>query len=785
MAERTPARAGSEAIMAALQQTAGNGAVAVGVQRMPRPGAGRCACGGQAGPDGECAACRARRLAGLSVQRAPLPGAPAVSAAAPPGWLAEDGTENLAPGQMQKSDWLAQLRVAICARAEQELASTRQTTDGCPVLGFWIGYFSGRAASEVSAAAVRYAPEIGGISSAADAIAPIVERVGAAVAVWVKTGQVTGIPEGAAADLGAVASGAMGGGGVQRKGRNGAGAPASSGSEAGGGVGAILGRLGAGRPLDAGVRSRMEPLFGHDFSGVRVHDGSEASSLAAGLDARAFTVGQHIALGPSEYQPGSIVGDALLAHELAHVVQQAGAARAAAPLRDGSPAYDAFEQDADTAAAGAVVSLWGGTRAAVAAGLAGAVPRLRGGLGVQRCTGKTVKRCKPGKSWQAIASYGLGPTCVCSWQCRPGRGGWYTDSGEPQMSMGPAPSIDWIDDDVVRTYANAHFTPAGGETMCGCIRLTVEGDETGEEVKTALPQRPVGEATDLFPLSQGRAIGQLEGRAGARQEATPEVRSEPRPAAKSEPAPVQEPAPLPTPPTAEPPPARTGNPVVDFQARFPKVDRSQTSTAALTELFRRTSSGGRTATPRPGEYLPVQTRGAAAELRVIVDLAGRTEVVRIELIPSSSAGRTPDMLIEVRQADGTTKISRLEITAATGGGRGYKDVGAGGSTETGIPEIVSAVRRKAASTPSKPSQLTSPVPGVRSGGTLSIQLPRATSAQGPVDVALAMTILAPELAGQPHVEAIEFSIPGPKGQAPLRYTRGADGTYTLQPRPQR
>ena len=67
---------------------------------------------------------------------------------------------------------------------------------------------------------------------------------------------------------------------------------------------------------------------------------------------------------------------------------------------------------------------------------------------------------------------------------------------------------------------------------------------------------------------------------------------------------------------------------------------------------------------------------------------------------------------------------------------------------------------------------------------LAIVLPRATSAQGPADVAAAMAQLAPELASQPHVEAIEFYVPGPKGRAPLRYNRAADGTYTLQAAPQ-
>ena len=252
---------------------------------------------------------------------------------------------------------------------------------------------------------------------------------------------------------------------------------------------------------------------------------------------------------------------------------------------------------------------------------------------------------------------------------------------------------------------------------------------------------------------------------------------------------MREPAPPPTepPPTGPSRPAKTGDPVVDIQndPRIGnKLDRSQRSTEALGELVRRTSSGGRTETPVPGTYVPVQTRGASGELEVIFDIARRPEVVRIELIPSSSAGRTPDMVIDVRQADGSIVRTRVEITAATGAARGRQDVAEGTSVEqTGVSEIVSAVRRKAESTPSKPSQLVAPLTGVRTGGIIAVVLQRSTSAQGAADVAAAMGVLAPELANQPHVEEIEFYVPGPKGQAPLRYQRAPDGTYVLQPRP--
>lgn len=81
---------------------------------------------------------------------------------------------------------------------------------------------------------------------------------------------------------------------------------------------------GAGQPLDRTVRAQMGSAFNADFSGVRVHTGSEADSLNRALSARAFTTGQDIFFREGEYSPGSSSGRGLLAHELTHVVQQNG-----------------------------------------------------------------------------------------------------------------------------------------------------------------------------------------------------------------------------------------------------------------------------------------------------------------------------------------------------------------------------------------------------------------------------------------------------------------------------
>jgi len=77
-----------------------------------------------------------------------------------------------------------------------------------------------------------------------------------------------------------------------------------------------------GEPLPAATRTFFEPRFGHDFSHVRVHSDASAEESARDLEARAYTVGYHIVIGsafPSSFVLGA---DRLMAHELAHVVQQ-------------------------------------------------------------------------------------------------------------------------------------------------------------------------------------------------------------------------------------------------------------------------------------------------------------------------------------------------------------------------------------------------------------------------------------------------------------------------------
>ncbi|ACL24401.1 eCIS core domain-containing protein [Chloroflexus aggregans] len=76
-------------------------------------------------------------------------------------------------------------------------------------------------------------------------------------------------------------------------------------------------------PLDPATRARFEPHFGYDLSRVRIYCDATSAALAAHLGAAAYTVGQHIHFGAGQYAPRTVAGQRLLAHELAHVVQQA------------------------------------------------------------------------------------------------------------------------------------------------------------------------------------------------------------------------------------------------------------------------------------------------------------------------------------------------------------------------------------------------------------------------------------------------------------------------------
>jgi hypothetical protein len=80
----------------------------------------------------------------------------------------------------------------------------------------------------------------------------------------------------------------------------------------------------SGQPLAPATQALFAPRFGFDFSGVRVHTDGSAALSARDVRAKAYTVGRHVVFNSGQYSPQTLTGMRLLAHELTHVVQQAG-----------------------------------------------------------------------------------------------------------------------------------------------------------------------------------------------------------------------------------------------------------------------------------------------------------------------------------------------------------------------------------------------------------------------------------------------------------------------------
>lgn len=101
-----------------------------------------------------------------------------------------------------------------------------------------------------------------------------------------------------------------------------------------------------GRPLPPGLKARMERVFQADFSEVRVHPGSHR---AKAIGAAAFAIGDDVYFGPDAFKPDSPEGQELIAHELAHVVQQRNKAHIEPTLQGRAQAQPAV---------GKMVKLW-------------------------------------------------------------------------------------------------------------------------------------------------------------------------------------------------------------------------------------------------------------------------------------------------------------------------------------------------------------------------------------------------------------------------------------------
>ncbi len=128
---------------------------------------------------------------------------------------------------------------------------------------------------------------------------------------------------------------------MQRKGEGDAPAPSS-------GFHSALNRSGTGAPLGPQTRAVMEDRFGQNFDEVRIHSDGEAADAARGIHAHAFTTGRDIYFGHGRYEPHSIAGQKLLAHELTHVLQQRrGVVQPGLKSLNATAHDDVFEREAE------------------------------------------------------------------------------------------------------------------------------------------------------------------------------------------------------------------------------------------------------------------------------------------------------------------------------------------------------------------------------------------------------------------------------------------------------
>lgn len=107
---------------------------------------------------------------------------------------------------------------------------------------------------------------------------------------------------------------------------------------------------GSGHALPGALRERFEGSLGTDLGGVRVHTHGAASDASAALGAKAYAIGQDVFMGAGQYTPETPGGAWLLAHEVAHTVQQRGSSSGPQTKLEVSEAGDAMETAADVAA---------------------------------------------------------------------------------------------------------------------------------------------------------------------------------------------------------------------------------------------------------------------------------------------------------------------------------------------------------------------------------------------------------------------------------------------------
>lgn len=275
--------------------------------------------------------------------------------------------------QMRRSEFLVRLRETVTQAAAAALGP-EWSADDCPYIERWFAEHAGDDPAALDRMARRYtglqAPD-----RAADYLEPIAQRLTVGIQRWRAGQDIAG--ELASAGLSAAAKAVAG----------------FNPGSARDGAASVAGELGPGRPLEAKVAAVASEAWGTSLDQVRIHTEPSAAAAADRLDARAFAVGPHIGFAADAYQPGTPVGDAIIAHELAHVVQQQNTTASPAALlaRQRRSDEGAQERDADQAAGSVLGRLY--SQAASHVG-----PALRAPLGISRCKNDNPAPATAGKT---------------------------------------------------------------------------------------------------------------------------------------------------------------------------------------------------------------------------------------------------------------------------------------------------------------------------------------------------------------------------------------------------
>jgi uncharacterized protein DUF4157 len=302
-------------------------------------------------------------------------------------------------GQMRKSDFLQRVTQQICEVVDSALQGTPFSSNNCPYIQAAFARYQNSSPAQIEQKIKQYEPAASSAQNAEDLIQQVKTYVGILASRWAQTRDLSSVPQDILAQIpdslkaasgianavsdfsqsvssgiGSIVSGA---GSIFFKANDG-------GAQATQSPASVMQSLGKGNSIDGSTRSKMENAFGANFSDVEIHTDSNAANLSKNMNARAFAIGNHIAFGSGEHNPGTLVGDALMAHELAHTIQQSRGKVDSMQMK-GSADYSALEEDADISAMGAMISIQRNKKGTLLKMDKKANPKMKSGLSITSC----------------------------------------------------------------------------------------------------------------------------------------------------------------------------------------------------------------------------------------------------------------------------------------------------------------------------------------------------------------------------------------------------------------